>query len=102
MSIDRLERRLPEVLTELSLPRVPDYVDDLLSRTERMPQRPGWTFPERWFPVSAITSALQARRPLSLRPLIILAIVAALIVASLVWYVGSQRRPAPLTGLARN
>jgi len=31
MSIDRLERRLPEVMTELALPRIPDYVDELLS-----------------------------------------------------------------------
>src|SRR6185503_1607697 len=62
MSIDRLERRLPEVLTELSLPVMPDYVDNLLSRTERMSQRPGWSFPERWFPVRTIPAGLSLRR----------------------------------------
>jgi len=102
MSIDRLERRLPEVLTELSLPVMPDYVDNLLSRTERMSQRPGWSFPERWFPMSTITSAVPARRPLSLRPLVVLAVILALIAASIAIYVGSRPRPAPLTGLARN
>ena len=102
MSIDRLERRLPEVLTDLSLPVMPDYIDTLLSRTERMPQRPGWTFPERWFPVSTITSALAPRRPISLRPLIVLAVVAALIAGALAIYVGSQQQLPPPFGLARN
>ena len=78
MSIDRLERRLPEVLTELSLPRVPDYVDDLLSRTARTPQRPGWTFLERWFPVSAITDAMSLPQRLPLRPLVAIAILVVL------------------------
>ena len=102
MSIDRLERRLPEVLTELALPRVPDYVDDLLGRTARTPQRPGWSFPERWFPVSAITTALPARRRPALRPVLVVAALVALVIASLIWYVGSQRHLPPLFGLARN
>ena len=100
---DRLERRLPEVLTELSLPRMPDYVDDLLSRTQRMPQRPGWTFLERWFPVSTLTQAASPAGPrLALRPLIALALLLALVVASVAWYAGSQQNlPAPF-GPARN
>lgn len=102
MSIDRLERRLPEVLTELSLPRVPDYVDDLLVRTARTPQRPGWTYLERWLPVSTFTASVPLRRPASLRPLIAVGLILALIVAALVFYVGSQRRLPPLYGLARN
>jgi hypothetical protein len=102
MSTDRLERRLPEVLTELSLPSVPDYVDTLLSRTERMSQRPSWTFLERWFPVSTITAALPVRRPSSLRPLIAVAILIALVIASIAWYAGSHPSRAPLLGLARN
>jgi Tol biopolymer transport system component len=102
MSLDRLERRLPEVLTELSLPSVPDYVDTLLSRTERMPQRPGWTFLERWLPVSTFTATLSRGGRLSLRPLIAVAILIAILIATIVFYVGSHPRPAPLTGLARN
>jgi hypothetical protein len=102
MSADRLERRLPEVLTELSLPVMPDYIDSLLSRTERMSQRPRWSLPERWIPVSTFEATLAGRRPASLRPMIVLAIVAALIAASLVWYVGSQRHDPPPFGLARN
>lgn len=99
---DRLERRLPEVLTELSIPRMPDYVDSLLSRTERMPQRPGWTFLERWIPMSTATATLAARRPASLRPLIVLAIVAAVVAASLFWLAASQKPLPPPFGPARN
>jgi hypothetical protein len=102
MSVDRLERRLPEVLTELSLPRVPDYVDDLLSRTERMSQRPGWTFLERWIPVSTYTDALSLRRPIPLRLLIAVALVLALIVAAVALYVGTQKHVPPPFGPARN
>jgi hypothetical protein len=102
MSLDRLERRLPEVLTELSLPSVPDYVDNLLSRTERTPQRPGWTFLERWLPVSTFTASLSRGGRLSLRPLIAVAILIAIVIASIVLYVGSQHRVPPLFGPARN
>jgi hypothetical protein len=99
---DRLERRLPEVLTELALPRMPDYVDSLLSRTERMPQRPGWTFLERWFPVSTVTSALPIRQGPALRQLLLVAALIALIVAAVAFYAGSQKRLPPLIGLAGN
>ena len=102
MSLDRLERRLPEVLTELALPRVPDYVDNLLSRTERTPQRPGWTFLERWFPVSAITNALSIGQRPSLRPLILIAVLVVAAIVSVLLLAGAQQRPAPPFGLARN
>lgn len=101
MSLDRLERRLPEVLTELSLPRMPDYVDDLLGRTERMSQRPGWTYLERWIPLSTFTATLSRGGRLPLRPLIAVALVIALIVAAVALYIGTQKRP-PLFGPAGN
>jgi hypothetical protein len=102
MSIDRLERRMPEVLTELALPRTPDYVDDILGRTARTPQRPGWTFLERWFRVSTTTAMLPGLRLVSPRALIVLAILAALVVATLALFAGSQPKLPPLFGLARN
>ena len=48
---DRFERRLPEILTRISAPQVPDYTDDILGLTARRRQRPGWTFPGRWLPM---------------------------------------------------
>lgn len=103
MSIDRLESRLPDVLTDLSLPAMPDYIDSLLSRTERMSQRPRWTLLERWIPVSTMTDALAAPRRLPLRPLLVFAILLALAATSIALYVGShQTTPAPPIGLAKN
>jgi len=102
MSIDRLERRMPDVLTELSLPRIPDYVDDLLDRTARTPQRPGWSFLERWIPVSTMTATMPGLRRTSPRLLIVLAVLVALAAASIAFYVGSQPKLPSSFGLARN
>ena len=102
MTTDRLERRLPEVLTELSLPRVPDYVDDLLVRTARTPQRPGWTYLERWLPMSTFTATLSRGGRLPLRPLIAVALLIVALIAALLVVAGSQKHLPPLFGLARN
>jgi hypothetical protein len=101
MSTDRLDRRLPEVLAELAPPVQPDYVDDLLGRTARMPQRPGWTYLERWIPVSTITLAQPTGR-LPVRLLIAVALILILILATIGLYAGSQRRLPPLYGPAGN
>ncbi len=101
-AFDRFERELPELLTELSSPRVPQYLQDVLSQTARTRQRPGWTSIERWLPMD-----ITARPPLGLshipwRMLGILALLALLLALSLV-AVGSrqQRLPQPF-GLAAN
>jgi Tol biopolymer transport system component len=101
MSTDRLERRLPEVLTDLSIPAMPDYIDSLLSRTERMSQRPRWSLLERWIPVTAFEATLVPRRLPSLRPVLVIAVLLALIVAAVALYAGSPKLPPPF-GLARN
>lgn len=59
-SFDRFERSLPELLDELSAPRLPDYADDLFARTAATRQRSRWSFPERWFLMSAITRRFAA------------------------------------------
>ena len=102
MSADRFERRLPELLTDLSQPGVPDYFDDVLRQTARASQRPAWSFPERWIPMD-----ISARVPVGTRiipwgrfGIIALLIAALLAVAAL--YAGSRPRPAPLFGPAAN
>lgn len=95
-SFDRIERSLPTLLDDLAAPRTPDYLDDILTRTAATRQRPGWTFPERWLPMSTITRRLAAAPRITWRmvgavALLILTLVVGLIVA------GSRqpRLPAP-------
>ena len=54
-----------------------EALERVLAATRRTPQRPGWTFPERWIPMQLT----MARTP-SLRPIIYLALVALLIAAA--------------------
>jgi hypothetical protein len=102
MTTDRLEQRLPEILTDLSAPQVPDYTDALLGRTARSRQRPGWTFVERWLPMDiAATPVLTGRSPW--RTLGVLALLTLLIAALAIVVIGTQQpRHAPLFGPAAN
>jgi Tol biopolymer transport system component len=91
-TFDRFERRLPELLEELAGPQLPDYTDDVLARTAATRQRPGWTFPERWLPMSVLTQRLGAvpRIPWRLGVLVALLVVAALVAALVA---GSLNKP---------
>ncbi len=95
-SFDRFERSLPALLDELAAARTPDYFDDILARTAATTQRPGWTFPERWLPMSALTSRLAAapRIPWRLAGAVALLLLAALI-GLLVAGSKATRLPAP-------
>jgi len=100
-TFDRFERSIPSLMDELAPARVPDYVDDLLRTTARMPQRPWWSALERWIPMGVIARTSQAPRV----PWRYLAIAAALLIlasAALI-YVGSHVRALPPPyGPARN
>jgi Tol biopolymer transport system component len=97
----RLQQELPDILTDIAAPRVPDYVDDILAQTAATRQRPRWTFIERWLPMGVI-----ARRPAFFPtvPWRTIAVVAALValLAAALFVVGSQSRVPPPFGLARN
>ncbi len=94
-TFDRFERSIPELMTELAPARVPDYFDDMLRQTTGATQRPAWSFPERWLPVE-ITARPLSMRSFPWRPVLVLALVVALIAAGLALYAGSQNRvPTP-------
>jgi Tol biopolymer transport system component len=95
-SFDRFERSIPALLEDLAVPRLPDYADDLFARTAATRQRPGWTFPERWLPLSAISRrlAVAPRVPWRLGVVVALLAVAALI-AVLIAGAFSKPQPAP-------
>jgi hypothetical protein len=97
----RFEVVLPEILTDIASPRLPDYVDDLLARTADTRQRPRWTFLERWLPMDLTARSVSFPAP-PWRILATIAVLLALLAAS-VLIAGSQRPrvPAPF-GPARN
>lgn len=91
---DRFERDVPGLLEELYLGPMPPYRDDILRRTAATRQRPGWTFIERWLPVSAITGRLTSVSPAPWRALALVALLLIALVAAAI-YVGSQQSRVP-------
>jgi Tol biopolymer transport system component len=100
-TFDRFDRDLPLVLEDLYGGPTPAYRDDILSQTQRMPQRPGWTFPERWLPMSVLTERMATAPRVPLRLIAVALLIIALVAA--IVYVGSQqpRLPKPF-GVANN
>lgn len=98
---DRLVRDLPGILGDLADGPYPEYIDDILSESATVRQRPGWTFPEWWLPMLDTV-----RRPVLVtavrwRPILLLILLLALLFAAAL-VVGSPRPlPAPF-GPARN
>ena len=102
MSIDRFEQDLPDLLAELAPRAVPDYRDDIVRQTTHMRQRPAWTFPERWLPMSVLTTRASAAPPIRWRIVGLVALLLLTLAAGLAFVAGSQRHlPAPF-GLADN
>jgi hypothetical protein len=103
-AFDRSERfqvELPEILTAIAAPQVPDYTDDLLALTAATRQRPRWTFLERWLPMGAIARRRVYLPTIPWRPIVVVAALIALVAAGLL-IAGSQRHAPPPFGLARN
>ncbi len=89
---DPFERRISDAIDEIATARPPEYLADILRQTARTAQRPRWTFPERWFRVDTVLVPPPLARRIPMRPLIVLALLAALVASALAVYVGSQRR----------
>jgi Tol biopolymer transport system component len=97
----RFEQNLPELLGQLALGPTTDYRNDIVQATAHMRQRPTWTFPGRWIPMTAVTSRIAAAPRIPWRILVVAALLLALAVSALV-IVGSQQRMPPPFGLAAN
>ena len=96
-----LPAELPDLLTELAAPRIPDYTDDVLAITAGIRQRPRWAHPERWLPM-IITRQRLATPALPWRPVLAVLVALALIAGAL--FVASQqtRHVPPPFGPAAN
>jgi Tol biopolymer transport system component len=99
----RPDGRLPEILEELYLGRVPDYRDEVVAGAVRHRQRPAWTFPGRWIPMADIASRPAFAASLPWRAIGLALVLIALLAAAAVAISGANqsRVPAPF-GLARN
>jgi len=96
MTTDRFDRELPDLLEQLAPRAVPDYRDDIVRQTARMRQRPALMFPERWLPVSVITSRALAAPPVRWRIVGLVALLLLALAVGLAIIAGSQRHvPAP-------
>lgn len=92
----RFERDLPDLLAELAPRARPEYRDDIVRQTAHMRQRPAWMFPERWLPVSVITTRAFAAQPIRFRVVGLVALLLLALAVGLVVVAGSQRHvPAP-------
>jgi dipeptidyl aminopeptidase/acylaminoacyl peptidase len=94
-SMDRFERTLPTLLDELAAPRTPAYFDDIIGQVDRTRQRPGWTFPERWLPMSALTERLATAPRVPLRAAVAVALLVLAVAAGALLIAGSQQRRVP-------
>ena len=99
---DHLERDLTVWFAETATPQVPDYTDDLIRLTAGVSQRPRWSFPERWLPMSVVTLARRTLAPVPWRTIAALAVLALLIAVTLAFVVGSRPKVPPPFGLADN
>ena len=90
----RFERQLPEILADLGAGRSPDYTDLLLARTAGTRQRPGWVFPERWLPMSALTQRMATAPRIPMRVAVVVGLI-ILVIVSAVLIAGSRQRHVP-------
>lgn len=98
----RLSADLPTILSDLARGPYPDYIDDVLTTTARMRQRPAWMFPERWLPMVDIARQPVLAPRLPWRSVAMAMLLIALLLAAVAVFVGSQTRvPSPF-GPARN
>jgi Tol biopolymer transport system component len=89
------ERELQQRLADLYVGPMPEYRDDVLKRVARTPQRPAWTFRERWLPRSVVTSRIATAPPIRWRTIAILGLLLIALVAGTVLVIGSQRQQLP-------
>src|SRR5690349_17237091 len=87
--------RLGSALQEVGGVARPDYLDDIVTRAQRTRQRPTWTFPERWLPMSVAVRREGIPRGALLLAALLLLLVAAF-AATFVFTGSPTRVPAPL------
>jgi dipeptidyl aminopeptidase/acylaminoacyl peptidase len=99
---ERVERQLQGILEDLAVPRRPEYLDDLHRQLAATGQRPAWTLPERWLPMTEFAGRVTIAPRIPYRSIAVaLLLIGLLVAASLAWIGSRPRVPAPF-GPARN
>jgi Tol biopolymer transport system component len=99
----RFERQLPTILEDLYLGPSPDYRDEVLAAATRTRQRPAWTFPGRWLPMTDIATRPTLVPRLPWRAIGVALVIVALLAVAAFAIVGSrQTRLPPPFGPAGN
>ena len=98
----RIERQLPVILADLGRGPDTDYVELLLARTAATGQRPGWTFPERWIPMTTFTSRAVAAPRVPWRLVMAVVLLIVVLAAGGVLLGSQQQRLPPPFGRAAN
>jgi Tol biopolymer transport system component len=99
---DTLDRELRAWFIDAPVPRTPGFRDDVLQQTAQLRQRPRWSFPERWLPVTVVRFPRQRiLPPVPWRTISLLAVL-ALLLAAVAFYVGSRQQLPPPFGVADN
>jgi Tol biopolymer transport system component len=98
--LTRLTADLPDILSDISLPREPDYTDELIAKFAVTPQRPRW-----WFVGRSVAGRTMLRRPAWLPTvpwrLVAVGLLVLAALAAVAIFVGSSRRLPPPFGIAR-
>ena len=90
-----IERRLPDILADLSAAPYPDYTDALLARTASARQRPVWVFIERWLPMSMVSAARAAAPRVPWRLVGALALLILALVVGGILFAGARQQSLP-------
>src|SRR5512145_2997152 len=92
---DDLDRHVAAWLATDAPTSPPEHLlDDVLARTARTRRRAAWRIPERWIPMSAITSRLATPPGVPWRTIAVAAVLIALIAGALL-VAGSLRNRVP-------
>jgi dipeptidyl aminopeptidase/acylaminoacyl peptidase len=97
---ERLERDLAVWFEDTAVPRVPDYVDEIIDLATQERQRPRWSFVGRWLP--APVAWIGVPRPPIRWATVAGLIILGLLLAAIVAFVGSRGRVPPPFGQADN
>ena len=92
---DRFGARLHDAIEDLASPQYPDYIDDVLAKAVAQRQRPAWTFPERWIPMSTLARRPSLAPALPWRTIGIALLLMALLVAGAIISFGLRQDPLP-------